>query len=211
MRLSLFAGALLVLASCGPKALTLPEAPVDRAATCGVVAAAEARAATGDIKASLPFEAQGRILHFALLAGAEGEEFGAEAANAVLTRMPELEGEITSGKWQELVPECRAAFPATQIATVALPADAFAAQLACDELGDFLTTALARQDGDYGSQLGDYHRLARSLDRRLGPGLRARAGPDLAAQQRARRGALADAASGGPPMAVMQRCLERFD
>ena len=32
------------LSACGPKALELPEQPVDRAATCGVVAAAEARA-----------------------------------------------------------------------------------------------------------------------------------------------------------------------
>lgn len=210
MRLSFWAGALLVLASCGPKALALPEARIDRAATCGVVTATEARAATTDIKASLPFEAQGRILHFALLAGAQGAAFDADAANEVLKRMPELEGEITSGKWQELVPQCRAAFPETQIAEVALPADGFAAQLACDELGDFLTTALARQDGEYGPLLSDYHQFARRMDQRLGPGLQARAGPDLDAQRQARRTALAEAARLGPPMAVMQRCLARF-
>ena len=52
----LLAGALL-LGSCGPKALTLPEDPVDRAATCGVIAAQSARLATNDIQAALPFEA----------------------------------------------------------------------------------------------------------------------------------------------------------
>src|SRR3546814_11677302 len=87
MRISVTAaGAALLFSACGPKALTLPEQPVDRAATCGVVAATEARAATPDIKQPLPFTAQGRILHYALLAGAEGEEFSAETATAVNQR-----------------------------------------------------------------------------------------------------------------------------
>ena len=43
----------LLLASCGPKTLTLPEQPVERAATCGVVAADSARLATRDIQAPL--------------------------------------------------------------------------------------------------------------------------------------------------------------
>src|SRR3546814_4302137 len=91
-------GGALLLAACGPKALSLPEQPIDRAATCGVVAAAEARAATPDIKQPLPFTAQGRILHYALLAGASGEEFSAETATAVNQRMSDLQEEITSGE-----------------------------------------------------------------------------------------------------------------
>src|SRR3546814_10718881 len=99
MRISVTAaGAALLFSACGPKALTLPEQPVDRAATCGVVAATEARAATPDIKQPLPFTAQGRILHYALLAGAEGEEFSAETATAVNQRMSDLQEEITSGE-----------------------------------------------------------------------------------------------------------------
>ncbi len=82
-----------LLAGCGgPKALTLPEDPIDRAATCGVVAAAEARAGSPDIKAALPFEAQGRILHHALVAASEGGSFSGQKASAVSKRMSELQG-----------------------------------------------------------------------------------------------------------------------
>ena len=51
----------LLVASCGPKTLALPDQPVDRAATCGVVAAAQARAGTANIKADLPFDAMGVV------------------------------------------------------------------------------------------------------------------------------------------------------
>ena len=71
-----------LLGSCGPKTLTLPDQPIDRAATCGVVAAAEARAASKDIKAPLPFDAMGRVLHYPLLAGATGESFSSDNATA---------------------------------------------------------------------------------------------------------------------------------
>ena len=204
------AGAALLLSACGPKALTLPEQPVDRAATCGVVAAAEARAATPDIKQPLPFTAQGRILHYALLAGAVDEEFSVERASAVNARMSELQEEITSGKWEELAPACRAAFPATEKDDVSLPEDRFDAQLGCDELGDFMTTALAGQEADYGEQLGDYRALARELDGALGTTMPGRVGSDLAAQQKARRIALADMARLGSPVTVMRQCVERF-
>ena len=53
----------ILLTSCGPKTLTLPEETVDAAATCAVVAAAQARAATSDVKADLPFDATVGILH----------------------------------------------------------------------------------------------------------------------------------------------------
>ena len=204
------AGAAFLLSACGPKALTLPEQPVDRAATCGVVAATEARAATPDIQQPLPFTAQGRILHYALLAGAQGEEFSAETATAVNQRMSDLQEEITTGEWQALVPACASAFPATEKTEVTLPADNFEAGLACDELGDFMSMALRSQEVEYASQLGEYSDLAREFDATLGPGLRSRAGAGLPAQQQARRVALADAAKLGPPVMVMRQCVERF-
>lgn len=206
----LSAAAALLLASCGPKALALPEQPIDRAATCGVVAAAEARAATADIKQPLPFTAQGKILHYALLAGAAGEEFSLDAATAVNRRMSELQEEITEGKWQELAPACRDAYPETEKAEAALPPERFDAQLACDELGDFMSTALRSQEADYGNQLGEYRGLAAKLDRVLGPGLQSRAGSALPAQQAERRRALAKAAKLGPPVAVMSQCVQRY-
>jgi hypothetical protein len=202
--------AALVLASCGPKSLTLPTDPTDRAATCAVVAAIEARAATTDIKAPLPFEAQEHILHYALLAGAEGERFSTDAANAVTRRMSELQEGITEGKWQDLVPACREAFPVAEVTEPKLPADRFEAQLQCDELGDFITTALQSQDVHYAARLNDYGELARKLDQKLGPGLRARAGADLASQREERGKALAAAARLGSPSAVMKQCVERY-
>ena len=204
------ATAALLLSACGPKALTLPEQSIDRAATCGVVAATQARAATPDIQQPLPFTAQLGILHYALIVGAEGEEFSADAAAAVNQRMSELQEEITGGEWQPLVPACANAFPATQRTEVTLPADTFEAQLACDELGDFISTALQSQEAEYASQLGDYRDVARNLDESLGATMPARVGMDLEAQQKARRTALAEAAKLGPPVAVMRQCVERY-
>ena len=73
-RWMLMAGA-LSLASCGPKSLDLPQQPVERAATCGVIAANAARAALTDIKADIPFDGIGRVLHYTLLGGSAGGEF----------------------------------------------------------------------------------------------------------------------------------------
>lgn len=203
-------GIALLLASCGPQTLTFPEGAVDRAATCGVVAAAEARAATNDIKQALPFTAQLRILHYALLAGSRGESFSEETASAVFDRMPALQEEITEGKWEELAPACRAAFPEADKEAVTLPADRFEAQLGCDALGDFLMDRLRSQEANYGAQLSAYRAMLRKLDGTLGPGLRARAGADLASQQAARREALAEMAKLGSPAAAMRQCVERY-
>lgn len=199
-----------LLCGCGPKSLTLPEDPVDRAATCGVVATIEGRAATKDIKAPLPFETQEHILHYSLLAGAQGQSFAAETSAAVLKRMPALQEQISEGKWQELVPACREAFPEAQLSEVKLPANRTDAQLQCDELGDFISRALQSQDAHYAERLNDYRDVKRKINETLGPGLRARAGGDLGAQQEERRKALAKAAKLGSPSAVMKQCVERY-
>lgn len=203
------ASAALLLVACGPKPLKLPEQPIDRAATCGVVAAADARA-TAQMKAALPFEAQGRIFHYALLAASEGDQFAPETANAVARRMSELQDEITSGDWQSLVPACASAYPSTAITAVTLPADRFDAELGCDALGDFMTTALQGSERDYGNEIASYQDLSHTLGQALALGIRSRVGADLQAQQAARRTALARTAKLGPPVAVMQLCIERY-
>jgi hypothetical protein len=203
-------GAAALLFACGPAALNLPTDPVDQAATCGVVATIQARAATQDIKAPLAFEAQEHVLHYALLAAAEGKSFSAERSNEVLRRMPELQEEISGGKWQELVPACAEAFPQAQVQDISLPANTVDARLQCDELGDFLTQALKSQEATYAARLNDYEALARNINQTLGPGLRARAGSDLQSQQEERRQALAKAARLGSPSAVMKQCVERY-
>lgn len=199
-----------LLSGCEARTLSLPADPVDRAATCGVVATIEARAATPDIKAPLAFEAQEHVLHYALLAGAEEESFSTERSNAVLKRMPELQEAIVEGKWQELVPACRDAFPQAQVREVKLPGSSVDARLQCDELGDFLSRALKSQGTHHAARLNEYETLARNINRTLGPGLRARAGSDLQAQREERRKALTKAARLGSPSAVMRQCVERY-
>jgi hypothetical protein len=207
-RFFLLAGAVL-LSSCGPKTLTLPEEPVDRAATCGVVAAAEARAATVDVKADLPFDAMLRILHYTLLAGSTGDHFSSEAAASVQQRMTDLQDGIINGKWQPLVTECKAAFPATAVEAVKLPSDRFEAQLGCYELGDFIRSALDKQGG-YDKDLQAYRDLGQKLDTTLSVAMPARAGSTAGAQQEERTKALAAMAKLGPPAAVMRECVAKF-
>ncbi|MBV8685548.1 MAG: hypothetical protein JOZ90_04540 [Alphaproteobacteria bacterium] len=202
------ATAALLLAACGPKALSLPPDAVDRAATCGIVAAADARTRV-EVSKPLPLEAQGRILHYALLAASAGGAFDAEAAKSVTRRMGELQDRVTKGKWRELAPACAAAFPATSAKAVTLPAAKLDAQLQCAELSDFLETALASQEG-YGNEIFEWARIRRAVNDRLGGALRARVGGSAEAQRQEKRKALARAAALGAPVAVMAQCAKRF-
>jgi len=200
----------LLLASCGPKTLTLPDQPVDQAATCGVIAAQSARLATSDIQAALPFDAMGRIIHYPLLAGSAGGSFSAEVAAKVQTRMSELQDGISEGQWQGLIPACRTAFPATAVEQVELPTDRFDAQLGCVELGNFLRSALEDQP-EYANELAEYRDLNTKLEATLAAGLRSRAGSNPGARMEERRKALAGFAKLGSPSAVLRECLARFD
>lgn len=206
------AAAAVAIAACsGPKTLTLPAEPVDRAATCAIVAAAEARSAAGaDVAKPLPLEAQGRILHHAMLAASESGRFSADAARAVNDRMQALQDEVTSGAWQDLAPACRAAFPLAWKDDPSLPEARFEAQIACEELAQFLFTALEPQKAAYGSEIADYRRLRRELNDAMGAGLRRKAGARLDAQAVARDEGLAAAAQLGSPVPVMRACLARF-
>lgn len=200
----------LTLSACGPKPLELPADPVDRAATCAVVAAAAARTAVPDVAAPLPLAAQGRIFHYALLAASEGGTFEAETANRVNKRMGELEAGITGGKWQDLVPACDSAFPAAGKTDVSLPSDAFEAQMACEALARFTSVALEGSERDFGNELAAYRRMRTELNDAIAPGLRARAGSSSEAQSRERDRALAAAAALGSPIPVLDKCRERF-
>jgi hypothetical protein len=202
--------AALLLAGCGEKALQLPADPVDRAATCGVVAAAAARTAVADLKAPLPLAAQGKIFHYALLAASKGEAFEAETANRVNKRMRELEAGITSGKWRDLVPACDSEFPAAGKNAVELPSGRFEAQIACEELAEFASVALEGSETHFANELADYRRMRTRLNDALAPGLRARAGSGAEAQSRERHRALAAAAGLGSPIPVLDKCRERF-
>ncbi len=200
----------LLLASCGPDRMTLPSQPVDRAATCGIVAAAGARLAVTDPKAPLPLAEHGRIVHYALLAASESGEYDPEIAGAVSRRMQSLQDRVTSGEWKPLGAACKAAFPAAEKQDVTLPEDRFDAQFQCNELAQFMTQALAGQASSFRNEIADYRHLRERLNDAIAPVLNARAGSKVSDQQRLRHRALADASRLGAPVATMKLCVDRF-
>ena len=197
----------LLLASCGPKSLELPQDPIEQAATCGAVEAASQRSSTNYDQA-LNLESVGRIIHFPMLAASDGGSFSSKTATAVQKRMAEIQDRVVDSKWQDALPACRAAFPVAQVTDVELPADPVDAQIGCDELSDFLRSTI---DGrEYVNEFAEYRQLSQKIENRVTSGIRARAGADMAAQQEERRKALATMANAGPPVAVMRQCRKRF-
>lgn len=198
---------LLIAGACGRSAIELPADPIERAATCGVVTAAEARVATTDIKAPLSLEAQGNILRYALLTGSEGESFAADRAAAVVQRMPELADKVTDGSWKKLIEPCAQAYPAAK-GPPALPEDPLVAGMGCDALRQFVGKALA-SDGRYEETLTQYSNLESALDKRLAPML-ARRGVSADETDAERSTALSTLAKLGNPTAVMDACVQRY-
>jgi hypothetical protein len=188
----------------------LPTDPIDRAATCAVVAAAGARKATADVHRPLSLAAKGRILHYALLAATAYGRFSIETAGAVTRRMNILEADVTSGRWQDLEPACADAFPEAEKTDPSLPADRLDAQLGCSELAQFAATTLEPDKAAYASELAGYRRLRTRLSDRVGPALRARAGPDLGAQREAAGKAMAKLVRLGSPIPLLAECMKRF-
>lgn len=202
----------LAAASCGAPKLALPADPIGKAATCGVVAAADARLAnTGNVSAPLAFAKQGQIVHYALLAGANGGEFSRDRVAAVMQRMQEIQEKVTEGKWQALVQPCQSAFPAANPAhAVALPEDPLQAEMGCYMLGKFMVKALAGQGNVYDEQLVQFGELNRKLDPKIGHALDRRGIRSEAARKAEQDSALANAAKLGSPAKVMDACTARY-
>ena len=199
----------LALTACGPREAELPADPIERAATCGVVAAAQARRASGNVEAKLTLEQQGRILHFALLAGAEGGSFDKTRAAGVVNAMPRLGDKVTQGKWDRLIPQCETAFSATKAEAVKLPSDRLEAQAGCQDLAEFFTTAMRQSEADYVERIRAYDQMRRELDPQLGTTLRSR-GLSQKQGEAARDKALAAIVQLGSPVAVLDACAKRF-
>ena len=199
----------LLLASCSEaEKPVLPGDPVERAATCAIVAELDERAQAGT--APLPFAAHEHVLHYALLAGSTGESFSPETTNAVIARIKAIRPQVSESKWQKILPECRIAFAEAWTFNVELPKDRFDSKLQCDELGKFLTRTLRKHHGEDPVRAAAYDQMARKLDYRLEPGLRVRAGAALQTQAAERRRALAAAAKLGRPTQVMEQCVQRY-
>lgn len=204
----------LALGGCGgPEQLALPSDPIERAATCGVVTAAEARTQQTNVSSPLAFDTQGAIMHYALLAGAENQSFSRERAAKVVARMGELGDSLTEKKWETLIGPCRESFPATDPAKpISLPEDRLESQMSCYMLGDFLAKAMKMQGNTYGDQLIEYGMLNNDLDPKIASGLARRGIAGNGEKAKAlRNAALADAAQRGSPMAVMEKCKATYN
>ncbi|MBA3896123.1 MAG: hypothetical protein H0X36_03085 [Sphingomonadaceae bacterium] len=202
-----------LLSSCGPKTLALPVDPVDRAASCGVVAAADARKSgnSSDVGKPLPLAQSAHVLHYAMLAASAGKKFEAGVAANVVQRMPTLEAGITCGQWQPLKAQCDAAYPQAAMASPApLPADPLGAQLGCSALSEFIGKAMASQDAAYGDQLTQYRLLGARLDPGIGAKLSARGIKGFEATQAARNKALGQVVKLGSPAAVLDACIAKY-
>ena len=199
----------LALAGCGKKQAGLPDDPIQRAATCGVVAAAEARRA-GGVDAKFTIEQQGHILHYALLAGAEGGTFDKGRSAAVVNAMPGLGDKVTGKDWEGLIDECAAAYPVSRpVETVTLPSDPLVTQAGCHDLADFLTTAVRSQENDFIDRIRAYDGLQTRLDQLMGRTVKAR-GLSQAQANDVRAKALAEVATLGPPTTVLDRCVKKY-
>jgi hypothetical protein len=202
----------LTLSGCGKPRIALPDDPIGKAATCGVVAAADARAASPqNVAAPLSFDRQAQIIHYALLAGAQEDAFSTNTASAVVQKMQDIQEDVTGGDWQALVQPCQTAFPETDIARpIDLPANAGEAQIGCYTLGKFMMRALSVQGNAYEQQLLAYGQLGRDLDPKVARIFDQRGIRSDEARQTARDKSLSRFAKLGSPAKVLDACISRF-
>ncbi len=203
--------ALALASGCGRQQLTLPDDPIERAATCGVIETATARVhGGGAVGKPLTAETQGRILHYALLAASADKSYDSAIASAVVKRLPIIADKVTAGDWQKLRAPCAAAYPLVAKVPSSLPNDPLTAALGCDELATFMQTALARQNYAFASTLEGYDDLNRALDRRIAPLFVKRGIMSLPARLAQRIKALAAIVERGAPAPTIKLCAARY-
>jgi len=198
-----------ILAGCGGGGGTLPEAAAQRAATCGVIAANQARATVTDIKTPLSAAQQGAVLRPALLYGSEGEEFSRDRVAEVVDAMPALGETFSEKDIATLAPQCAQAYPAPPT-PVKLPDDPLTAAMGCDQLSDFMRQALGAGGATYKENFDAYFALNQALDKRLGPILAQRGIRGVEASEAEGRKALAAIVKLGEPTAVLDACSARY-
>lgn len=202
----------LLLTACGPKQLALPANPIDKAATCAVVSAADARLKNPNAKGDLDFDAQTRIIHYAMLAGIDGEGFSTKNASAVVSRMSEVEAVTTSSKWQDLVAPCDQAFPEVKKTVgIALPEARFDAQLGCYAMADFLVKTVTTTDPKAQDRFAAFQKMKRDLDASIGATMKARGTASYEKTLDLKQAALVKMTRLGAAAEVMKMCTERFD
>lgn len=197
----------MVLSACGNSPLTMPDDPVERAATCGLAELSAARIAE-PIK-TLPVEMQGRVYHYALLAASTGKEYQADTAKAVIERTQQVAQWGEEQKWENLAPECHKLYPqaASTEASPKLPDDPLAATAGCDMLNKFMAAALGSQGETYLSDMGKFGAISLSADKELPPMYEKAGLKDIQQQLKFRREQMSNFAKLGTPIAVLRVCL----
>ncbi|ATE67306.1 hypothetical protein COO09_01780 [Rhizorhabdus dicambivorans] len=201
----------LMVSACGPKQLALPGDPIGKAATCAVVSAAAARQKSPDVTGDLGFDDQTRILHYAMLAASDGGAFSAKRASEVVSRMGEVEADVTGGKWQALVNPCDQAYPQVKkTAGIELPKARFDAALGCYSLGDFLVKTVQTREPRAQETLSELMKMRRDLDGTVGSGLRARGASEYEKTLALKQKALGKMVKLGAPAETVKACTSRF-
>lgn len=198
-----------MMTACGgntPDAL--PADPIQRAAACGAVAAAQARTGLA-VTADMPVAGQGATLRPALLAGSAGGSFDTAATAAVVDALPAAGKDLDEKRVATLAPLCAQAFP-LPAGPVALPSDPLTTALGCDELGEFMRRALESQPDGYAAETARYFALNRALDAAIAPLFARRGIRAVDAQQAEAKKAMAAIVKTGEPSAVLDACSARF-
>lgn len=201
----------MLTTACGPKQLALPSDPIEKAATCAVVSAADSRAHTTSVKGDLDFNSQTRIIHYAMLAASDGGKFSAATASAVVAKMSEVEAQVTSGKWQALVAPCDQSYPQVKKTSgIELPKARFDAALGCYSLGDFLVKTVTTNDPAAQETMSGLMKMRRDLDATVGSGLKARGAGKYEGTLSLKQEALAQMTQLGAPSETLKICTGRF-
>lgn len=192
---------------------SLPEDIVGKAASCAIITASESRSRMKNAEDALPLDRQSQIIHYALLAGASGNSFSRENANAVVMQMQMLQDRFAEDKWVPLVAPCKAAFPEADLGRpVKLPEADGDAQLGCFTLGDFMLRALSAYEGAYYDDANAYKAMLEKIEPGVDKVLADRGVKPGADKERAaaKDAALQAAVKLGPPSTVLSECMKRF-
>jgi hypothetical protein len=183
----------------------------DRIFAASVVSAADARAKSPNVKGDLGFDDQTRILHYAMLAASDAGSFSARKASEVVSRMGEVEADVTNGKWQDLVVPCDQAYPQVKkTAGIELPKARFDAALGCYSLGDFLVKTVQTSEPRAQERLSELMKMRRDLDGTVGTGLKARGASEYERTLALKQAALGKMVKLGAPAETVKACTSRF-
>lgn len=152
------------------------------------------------------FDAFLKILHYAMIAGARGQErVDLRALDDVSRRASVALQEMREQDWQARLPDCASAFPETQRPAGRLPEAPFDAAMTCFGLADFL----ARTAGDFPRESIAAGELAERALAASARELTRRARTNEEADRLADRYRV-QAFLAGTPASLLDQCAQRF-